>query len=118
MEFFTARTIKFKAWDVESKLLVRLESIPCDKGQLKKKHHILLQFTGCLDEQKQELYEMDVVLKGSEKMVIQWNETHTGWCLTPMESKIVLEPLTSANAAYLKRLCSYFESVQYKNLSA
>ena len=42
MNEFKPRKIKFKAWDTEHKLLMRLNSIDCNKGELVKKDHVLL----------------------------------------------------------------------------
>ena len=67
---FKKRKIKFKAWDVESRLLMRLNSIDCNKGELFKKDHILLQFTGLLDREGEEVYELDVLRQCTEKWLV------------------------------------------------
>ena len=69
---FKKRKIKFKAWDQEHKLLMRLHSIDCNKGELFKKDHVLLQFTGLCDKDGEEIYEMDVLLLSLEKRVSRW----------------------------------------------
>lgn len=110
MEFYLPRKLKFKAWNKETKLLMRLDTLPCVKGELSMPKHIFLQFTGMLDKQQEELYEMDVVFRNAEKYLVQWHVNYTGWCLTHYESNVVLEQLTPQNAGELRRLCSYFES--------
>lgn len=110
MQFYSPRKLMFKVWDKDARLLVRPDNIPCVKGELKKKDHVFLQFTGYYDLQEEELYEMDIVFKGAEKFMIQWNANHTGWCLTYVSSEVVIEILTAKTAQGIRRLCSYFES--------
>ena len=52
---FKKRKIKFEAWDQVHKLLMCLTSIDCDKGELIKKDHILIQFTGLHDKEGDEI---------------------------------------------------------------
>jgi len=52
---YKPRKMMFKAWNKETRLLMRLNSIDCVKGELVKKDHILLQFTGLYDKQKEEI---------------------------------------------------------------
>src|SRR4051812_29748594 len=83
---FKPRKIKFKAWDTESKLLMRLNSIDCNKGELFKKDHILLQFTGMTDLNSDEIYEMDILLISNEKHVVFWNDILNGWFYYPLKN--------------------------------
>lgn len=50
MDLFSPRKLLFKAWNTETKLLMRLNTIDCRKGELFKRDHILLQFTGMYDK--------------------------------------------------------------------
>jgi hypothetical protein len=109
MEFYAPRKLKFKAWNVEAKLLMRLNAIDCDKGELVKKDHILLQFTEMTDQHGEELYEMDVVLLGSEKSVIVWNHHPAGWNIVKTNQPNDRQVLTPPLARTFIRLCSYFE---------
>lgn len=109
MSFYSHRKVKFKAWNEESKLLMRLNSIDCVKGELVKKGHILLQFTGLHDRQEEEVYDMDVLLWNSEKFIMYWDNKLLTWRLSSLDpnkrSDVQLEKVREMN-----RLCSYFES--------
>jgi hypothetical protein len=110
MKLYEPRKLMFKAWNKETRLLMRLNSIDCKRGELFKKDHILLQFTGLYDKQHDELYEMDVVLVGSEKNIVMWDAERNGWKLARLNDPSVAEPLLRANAEKTSRLWSYFES--------
>ncbi len=106
---FRKRKIKFKAWDQESRLLMRLNSIDCNKGELMKKDHVLLQFTGLYDREGEEIYEMDVLMISLEKFVVFWNESNNGWYYTPIKDDLGQRPFQAMEAERMKRFCSYFE---------
>ena len=106
---FRPRKIKFKAWDKENRLLMRLNSIDCNKGELLKKNHILLQFTGLLDREGEEIYEMDILLISSDKHVVFWNEETGAWFVSPLAKREERRAFLPADAEKMKRFCSYFE---------
>jgi hypothetical protein len=106
---FRPRKIKFKAWDKDSRLLMRLNSIDCNKGELLKKNHILLQFTGLVDKEGEEIYEMDILLIYSDKHLVFWNELTGGWFISPLTKRDEKRPFLPADAERMKRFCSYFE---------
>lgn len=106
---FKKRKIKFKAWDQEHKLLMRLNSIDCNKGELMKKDHVLLQFTGLFDKEGEEIYEMDVLLLSLDKLVVFWNESKNGWYYSSLKNQNTHVPLLDVDAVRMKRFCSYFE---------
>jgi hypothetical protein len=114
MDFFSPRKLMFKAWNTETKLLMRLNSIDCKRGELIKKDHILLQFTGQLDIQNDEIYEMDVLLINHEKFVVLWNEQRNGWNLSRLSNPSDAKPLLKENLTKATRLWSYFESPSQK----
>ena len=106
---FKPRKIKFKAWDTESRLLMRLNSIECLKGELVKKEHILLQFTGLLDSDGEEIYDRDVLLIHYTKYLVFWDDEKNGWFYSPLEKPAEQEPFLSPVATKMKRFCSFFE---------
>ena len=79
---FVPRKLLFKAWNQETGLLMRLNSIDCIKGELFRKDHILLQFTGLHDKQDEEIYEMDMILIGGKKFIVFWDTLLNGWGLS------------------------------------
>jgi len=110
MEFYVPRKLKFKAWNEETKLLMRLNAIDCVKGELIKRNHILLQFTGMHDHQDEELYELDVVLLNTEKFVVVWNAELNGWFLKQLSNAVWGDRLVKENAQKSARLWNYLES--------
>jgi hypothetical protein len=109
MEFFNPRKLKFKAWNTETKLLMRLNSIDNIRGELIKKEHILLQFTGLCDQDGEELYDMDVLLKGSEKLIIYWNDNVSGWSITLLDNPTQTLNNLKETALLGRKLGNYFE---------
>jgi hypothetical protein len=106
---FKKRKIKFKAWDQKHHLLMRLNSIECNKGVLLKEDHVLLQFTGLYDKEGDEIYEMDILLVSLEKWVVFWNETNNGWYYSSLLNPASHAPLLRDEALKMKRFGSYFE---------
>ncbi len=109
---FNPRKFKFKAWNKETRLLMKLSSIDCLKGELFKRDHILLQFTGHLDKQEEEIYEMDIVLIRSEKFFVTWDDVSNGWFLADLKSQVRVQRFLKEDAIKTTRLCNYFESDQ------
>lgn len=107
---FTPRKLLFKAWNQETRLLMRLNSIDCIKGELFRKDHILLQFTGLYDKQREEIYEMDVVLIGANKFVVFWDPVQNGWALSAYPEGGAKKPFLKEVSVSAVRLCNYFES--------
>lgn len=110
MQFYTPRKLMFKAWNKETKLLMRLGNIECKKGELFKKDHIILQFTGLYDQQEDEIYEMDIMLIASEKYLVVWDTERNGWNLARLENLSSAEPFLKSTAGKGIRLWSYFEA--------
>jgi hypothetical protein len=100
----------FKAWNRETRLIMRLDAIPCSRGELLKKDHVLLQFTGLHDKKNEDLYDMDIVLIGSVKFFVHWSEERSGWAYSRLQENSNSDMLTKDTAQSMIRLCSYFES--------
>lgn len=100
----------FKAYNTETKLLMRLSNIECKRGELVKKDHIILQFTGLYDQQNDEIYEMDIMLRASEKYIVVWDDERNGWNLVKLTNEKIVEPFLRESASTVTRLWSYFES--------
>ena len=103
------RKIKFKAWNQEARLIVRLHAIDCLKGELHKKGHVLLQFTGFYDNQDEEIYDRDILLIYSDKYMVFWDEDKSGWYFSSLTDAGPAQPFLRANAMKMKRLGSYYE---------
>src|SRR5688500_10326254 len=104
---FIPRKLLFKAWNRESKLMMRLNRIDCVKGELFRKDHILLQFTGLYDQRNEEIYEMDVVLIAGEKFIVLWDADHNGWRLAAFSSPEKTTPIMNEISKNAIRLWNY-----------
>jgi hypothetical protein len=109
MNEFTPRKIKFKAWNKEARLLMRLNSIDFQKGELFKKNHILLQFTGLHDKDGEEIYDQDITLIDYTQFRIFWNVEKNGWFYCPLLKPQQQEPFVAGIPEKMKRFCNYFE---------
>jgi hypothetical protein len=106
---FKHRKIKFKAWNLEDQLLVRLNSIDCNRGELVKKNHILLQFTGFNDQNGEEIYDRDVLLIDYEKFLVFWDDDKKGWFYNSIDKPKGTLIFHSTIALTMRRFCSHFE---------
>jgi len=109
MNEFKPRKIKFKAWNEEEQLLVLLNSLECHKGELVKRNHILLQFTGFRDKQGEEIYERDVLLIDYDKYLVFWDDDKKGWFYCSLDKPTGALPFQEATAKTMRRFCSHFE---------
>lgn len=109
MDILKPRKIKFKAWNTEARLLMRLNSIECEKGELLKPNHVLLQFTGLYDKEGEEIYELDVLLVNYTQYVTFWNSDTHGWFFAPVQELENRQPLTATVTGNMKRFCNFYE---------
>ncbi len=109
MADFTPRKIKFKAWDQEHRLLMRLNNIDCNKGELIKKNHVLLQFTGLIDKEGEEIYDMDVLFISLDKYIVFWSADKNGWYYAPLSNRESRSPFLAKDAEKMKRFGNFFE---------
>ena len=109
---YKPRIIKFKAWNQEDQLLVRLNSIDCHRGELVKKNHILLQFTGLLDGHDEEIYDRDVLLIDYAKYLVLWDEATQGWVYCSLDKAKGTHLFDAAAAKTMRRFCSHFELIK------
>ena len=109
MDDYKPRKIKFKAWNADARLLMRLNSIECRKGELIKQDHILLQFTGLYDKEGEEIYDMDIVLIDYDKFIVFWSEERNGWYYSPLLQRHKMENFVAGVPDRMKRFCNFFE---------
>ena len=111
MDLYESRKIKLKAWDAESKLMMRLNSVACVKGELVKKDHMLLQFTGCVDKSGEEIYEKDILLRDNERYCVLWDVNEGCWIAQSLKEDKFFN-VRPALASNLIRLGNLYELEQ------
>lgn len=105
------RKIKFKVWNKESQLLARPDSMQFARGEAQTDRLIWLQYTGMVDREGEELYEMDIVLLNLQKFMIQWNASESGWYMYDLQTENVAMPCIPEKAMQCLRLCTYFQQL-------
>ena len=88
---------------------MRLNSIECNKGELFKTDHILLQFTGLCDMEGNELYDQDITLIGYDKYLIFWDDDKKGWYYSPLLRRDQRKNFVAGVPDNMKRFCSFYE---------
>ena len=108
MDLLEPRNIKLKAWNRESRLMIRLSSVDVVKGVLQRQNHVFLLFTGCHDQLGEEIYEKDILLKERSRYCAWWDPAVNGWMMVPMEGGEGRRLIPSESNGYT-RLGSLFE---------
>lgn len=108
MDLFAPHTLKLKAWNTQTRLMMRLSSLDVVKGVLFRENHVLLVFTGCHDQLGEEIYDKDLLLWERKKYCVVWDEKENGWSILSTEDResIRLRPALSVS---MTRLGSLFE---------
>ena len=108
MEFHYHRKLKFKAWNTAARLLVRLHTIDCVRGELVKDDHILLQFTNLHDKHGEEIYDRDVLLIDNTRYTIYWDDAFNTWALHAVDKPVM--QARNEIVMHTVRLRSFFET--------
>ena len=101
------RTFKFKAWDLQHKILTRLSEAKFVKGEIRAEGFELIQFTGFVDKMGQEIYDGDILLMNNEKYVLEWSEINYAWQLNRLNGAPV--PLSQDLMEQSVRICNKLE---------